>query len=44
MFRVFDPLIPLLGSQPKKTITSVEKPAQVTCVYAPEKLETKTTS
>lgn len=44
MFRVFDPLIPLLGSEPKKTITSMEKPAQVTSVYAPEKLETESAS
>lgn len=44
MFRVFDPLIPLLGSWPKKTITSMEKPAQMTSVYATEKLETASVS
>ena len=44
MFRVFDPLIPLPGSWLKKTITSMEKPAQVTSVYATEKLETASAS
>lgn len=39
MFRAFDPLIPLLGSWPKKTIASMEKPAQVTSVYTTEKRE-----
>lgn len=44
MFRASDPLIPLLGNWPKKTVTSMEKPAQVTSVYAPEKLETESAS